>query len=233
MTNNVEKLKTQSLGTWTTTQEEEDRMFHGHFHHWRTMVDHLQEKNLRARDVLDFGCNQGGFLRMLYNNYPFATGLGVDIAEESLAKARGFAGGLPIRYESASVLDNVKEAFDIAFSHEVIYLLQDLDAHAQLIRKVLRKGGVYYAATGCHTDNPLWPKWHKVITEYSNIPVPNYSLNDYAAAFTRNGFAVELQSFKNSGFIMTEPDDHVYYPTLMDKLTYYAQHKILFRCTPR
>lgn len=221
----------KKLDTWTTTQEEEDRMFHGHFHHWRTMVDLMTETNLRNKKVLDFGCNQGGFLRMLYNNYPYAGAVGVDIAEASLAKARAFAAGLPIKYEPAAYLDSVKDAFDVAFSHEVIYLLQDLDAHARQMKSVLKKGGVYYAATGCHTDNPLWPAWHKVITEYSNIPVPNYALSDYANAFTRAGFGVELQSFKNTGFITAEEDDHVYYPTLMDKLRYYAQHKILFRLT--
>ena len=217
------------LKTWTTSQEEEDRMFKGHFHHWRTMIEKIEERDLKNKRVLDFGCNQGGFLRMLYNNLPFDRALGVDIAEESFEKANRLNPGLPISYQHADTLNGLEKEFDVAFSHEVIYLLQDLDAHAKTIGRVLKDNGVYYAATGCHTENPAWPQWHKAITDYSHIPVPNYSLDDYAAAFAKNGFRVEAQQFKSQGFIVTEPDDKVYYPRIIDKLNYYSQYKILFR----
>ena len=217
------------LQTWTTTQEEEDRMFAGHFHHWKTMIANVQERDLRHKSVLDFGCNQGGFIQMLYNTLPFKNGVGVDIAEDSLAKAAKRNAHLPLDFFSAAELDNISAAFNVAFSHEVIYLLPDLDAHAKMMRRVLKEQGVYYAATGCHTDNPAWPQWHKAISEYSNIPVPSYSLDDYAAAFAQNGFRVEALQFKSGGFITAEPDDTVYYPKLIDKLNYYSQYKILFR----
>lgn len=217
------------LQTWTTTQEEEDRMFAGHFHHWKTMISHVQERDLRDKTVLDFGCNQGGFIQMLYNTMPFKKGTGVDIAEDSLAKAAKRNAHLPIDFYPAAELEKTSSVFDVAFSHEVIYLLPDLNAHARLMRQALKPQGVYYAATGCHTDNPAWPAWYKAISDYSNIPVPNYSLDDYAAAFAANGFRVEALQFKSDGFIAVEPDDTVYYPKLIDKLTYYSQYKILFR----
>lgn len=217
------------LQTWTTTQEEEDRMFAGHFHHWKSMIGHVQERDLRDKTILDFGCNQGGFIQMLYNHLPFKKGAGVDIAEDSLAKAASRNAHLPAAFYHTDDLNNQEASFNVAFSHEVIYLLPDLNAHAQLMRKVLKEGGVYYAATGCHTDNPAWPQWHQAISDYSNIPVPSYSLDDYANAFARNGFRVEALQFKSNGFITAEPDDTVYYPKLIDKLNYYAQYKILFR----
>lgn len=217
------------LETWTTSQEEEDRMFHGHFHHWRTMIENVREKDLRNKAVLDFGCNQGGFIQMLYQTHPFKKAVGVDIAEDSLAKAARRNAHLPIDFYPAADLDLLNDVFDVAFSHEVIYLLPDLLAHARMMRRVLKDGGVYYAATGCHTDNPAWPAWHKAISDYSNIPVPNYSLDDYADAFAACGFNVEAMQFKSNGFIVAEPDDKVYYPKLIDKLNYYNQYKILFR----
>jgi len=219
------------LKTWTTSQKEEDAMFEGHIQLWRCMVDNIQEKNLQAKTVLDFGCNQGGFLRMLYNLNPFKKALGVDIAAASAAKADALNPGLPITYGTPDLLDGLEGLFDVAFSHEVIYLIQDLDAHAKLMKRVLKDTGVYYAATGCHTENPLWPKWHKYISEYSNIPVPNYSLNDYAKAFQDNGFSVEAKSFRYDGFIRFTEDDKGYYANIMDKLNYYNQDKILFRFT--
>lgn len=222
---------TTNLKTWTTSQEEEDRMVTGHMHHWRTMIENVQEKDLRSKTVLDFGCNQGGFIQMLYHTYPFKKAVGVDIAAASLAQAARINSHLPIDFYPAADLDMLTDVFDVAFSHEVIYLLPDLNAHAKQMRSVLKDNGVYYAATGCHIDNPAWPAWHKAITEYSNIPVPNYSLDDYAAAFANNGFRVEAMQFKSNGFIIAEPDDKVYYPKLIDKLNYYNQHKILFRFT--
>lgn len=220
-----------ALKTWTTSQHEEDAMFEGHIHLWRTMIEQIEEQNLRGARVLDFGCNQGGFLRMLYNMKPFHKGYGVDIAAESVKKAEGFNPGLPVTYGAPDLLDQVAGQIDVAFSHEVIYLLQDLSAHAQTIKKTLRPGGVYYAATGCHSENPLWPRWHKLISDYSNIPVPTYSLNDYAQAFEEQGFMVELMPFKPRGFIRFHGEDKNYYPRVFDKLDYYYNHKILFRFT--
>lgn len=195
------------------------------------MIGNLQEKDLREKCVLDFGCNQGGFIQMLYNTHPFKKAVGVDIAEDSLAKAAKRNAHLPISFYPAAELTQMRDVFDVAFSHEVIYLLPDLNAHAQTMKTALKPGGVYYAATGCHTDNPAWPEWHKAISDYSNIPVPSYSLDDYAVAFARNGFRVEALQFKSDGFIVAEPDDKVYYPKLIDKLNYYSQYKILFRFT--
>lgn len=43
--------------------------------------------------------------------------------------------------------------FDIAFSHEVIYLIEDIAQHAADMLRVLKPGGVYYAVTGCQFDN--------------------------------------------------------------------------------
>jgi SAM-dependent methyltransferase len=198
-------------------------------HHWRTMIENVQEKDLRSKTILDFGCNQGGFIQMLYHSHPFKKAVGVDIAAASLAQAARINAHLPIDFYPAEDLSLLNDVFDVAFSHEVIYLLPDLNAHAKQMRSVLKDNGVYYAATGCHTDNPAWPAWHKAISEYSNIPVPDYSLDDYAASFANNGFRVEAMQFKSNGFIVAEPDDTVYYPKLIDKLNYYNQHKILFR----
>lgn len=93
------------LQTWTTSQEEEDRMFTGHFHHWKTMIANVQERDLRDKCVLDFGCNQGGFIQMLYNTLPFKKAAGVDIAEDSLAKAAKRNAHLPIDFYPAAELE--------------------------------------------------------------------------------------------------------------------------------
>ena len=38
---------------------------------WRRMIDVSVPHDLSASTVLDYGCNQGGFLRLLYDRHPF------------------------------------------------------------------------------------------------------------------------------------------------------------------
>ena len=217
-----------NIKTWTTTQAEEDAMNDDHDYLWRQMISYIQERHLGSRDVLDFGCNQGGFLRTLYDQKPFREGVGVDIALDSLAVARQRAGRRPLVYDSVAALSNMAERFDLAFSHEVLYLVDDLDAHAEAIKCALKPGGVYYAAIGCHTENPQWPRWMEMISAYSHVPVQNYSLNDYADAFFNGGFSVSARPYRYHGFVPLKPAND-YFPNVADSLEYHDSVKTLFR----
>src|SRR5262249_27136175 len=151
------KSSMKALKTWAANRSEENAMNDDHRHLWRQMIMHMEERDPTDKDVMDFGCNQGGFLRMLYQMKSYASGYGVDLAEESLTLARKQVRSTePITYGHAATLANKAEKFDIAFSHEVLYLLPDLAEHAKVIKSVLRSGGIYYAAIGCHTQNPQW-----------------------------------------------------------------------------
>ena len=57
-------------------------MEEGHRPLWRHLIASITETDLSTRRVLDFGCNRGGFLRLLYSLKPFHQGLGIDIARE-------------------------------------------------------------------------------------------------------------------------------------------------------
>lgn len=145
----------KNIGTWYIDPDAEDRMADGHAPIWRHLIDLMLERDLSDKNVLDYGCNQGGLLRHLYAIRPFRRALGIDIAETSIAKAETLKGNLPIQHQVGGRLEGWSEEFDLAVSHEVIYLVPDIDAHAADIRQALKSGGVYYAVTGCHTDNPL------------------------------------------------------------------------------
>lgn len=235
MTRNLgDDMNMANLKTWTNNQAEEDLMNDGHAHHWEAMLSLLPDKTITPEtSVLDFGCNQGGFLRRTYAKYPFKRALGIDIAEDSLTVAEQKKGHIPVEYTTVEKFLEVQplHIFDVAFSHEVIYLLRDLNEHARIMNRVLKPGATYYAATGCHTDNPLWHDWHGKISAYSNIPVPQYALHDYVSAFKNNNFNVAFRPFGIQDYIKSEPDDAVYFPSPAAKMNYYAQHKILFRFT--
>lgn len=217
-----------AIKTWANSQSEEDAMYEDHLYLWHHLIDLIAEKDLTDKRVLDFGCNQGGFLRHLYDRSPFASGLGVDIAEASLADAASRLRGQPIEYAHGNTLFMHENGFDIAFSHEVLYLLDDLRLHARTIKNSLKSGGVYYAAIGCHTGNPLWKHWKNLISSYSNVPVQNYSLDDYAEAFFAEGFEVSARPFRLEGFVPLKRDN-AYFPRLSDSLDYHTTQKTLFR----
>jgi SAM-dependent methyltransferase len=168
---------------------------------WRHFIETVPETDLATREVLDFACNRGGFLRLLHALKPYWHAIGVDIAHESIATARTLAGTAPIEFEVASDLSAWRGRFDVAFSYEVMYLLPDIGRHAADIHAALGAGGVYYAVTGCHTDCPLWPRWRQIIAESTNAPVQNHSPEDYAGAFESAGFLVSVRRFGYKGFV--------------------------------
>ena len=71
-----------SYATWHSDRAREFAMEEGHRPLWRHFIEAVPETDLSTRDVLDFGCNRGGFLRLLYALRPFRRGLGVDIARD-------------------------------------------------------------------------------------------------------------------------------------------------------
>jgi 2-polyprenyl-3-methyl-5-hydroxy-6-metoxy-1,4-benzoquinol methylase len=60
---------------WQNYAEGEQQMEERHLRGWREIISLIQEPDLSQFSVLDFGCNQGGFLRHLHQAKPFKEGL--------------------------------------------------------------------------------------------------------------------------------------------------------------
>ncbi len=212
---------------WATSQAHEDEMNDDHAMLWRRMIALMAEQDLTGRTVLDFGCNQGGFLRLLHGIRPYERAVGIDIATESVALAVARRGLVPADYRVATDLAEFPETFDIAFSHEVLYLLEDIGGHAREIHSALKPGGVYYAAIGCHADSPEWPRWRNLIQTYSSLPVHGRTLDGYAEVFRTAGFQVFARRFAVDEFIRLSTGDA--FATVGEQLDYYTGVKTLFR----
>ena len=63
-----------TIATWNRNPADEEAMGAAHAPIWRRMIDVSVPHDLRDSTVLDYGCNQGGFLRMLYDRHPFKSG---------------------------------------------------------------------------------------------------------------------------------------------------------------
>ncbi len=219
--------ETARPATWYDDEKREEAMAEGHSPIWRHLISLMRETDLSDASVLDFGCNQGGLLRMLLAERPFAKGLGIDIASHSIGKARKLSAGLNLDFTVGDSPAPHKEAFDLAISHEVIYLIDDLEAHARDMLAALRKGGAYYAVTGCHTGNPDLDAWRKVVEQRTMTQIVDRSLEDYASIFLKAGFAVSARKFGYEDFI---PFGRDRWDTSYDNdLTYYRDIKTIFR----
>ncbi|MEM7724718.1 MAG: class I SAM-dependent methyltransferase [Pseudomonadota bacterium] len=223
---------TDLIDTWSTDPREEDSMTDEHAWIWREMIRTIPNRDLGSARVLDIGCNQGGFLRMLYDTQPFASGMGTDLAQDRVALANAAKGDRPLDYLATADLAKTGGGFDIAFSHEVVYLIDDLDNHGRAVASVLKTGGHYDAVTCCHADNPLWSRWRPMIASFSKLPVPNHSVADIATAFRSAGFEVSISRFMANAFVPTAaPSD--YFPSDVERVETYAQWKLCFRCVKR
>lgn len=195
---------------------------------WASMLASIKERSLKEKCVLDFGCSTGGFLRTLFHRSPFQRGIGIDVSAEAIENAKRAKGALPLEFHATTDISQFLRTVDLAFSYEVIFLLPDIRQHARDIFKALKPGGVYYAATGCHTGCPLWESWKPILNATTNLPLQNYSLDDFSSAFSEAGFTVSARRLRHDDFIAVDryPD---YFPKVADALDYYARDIVLFR----
>jgi len=217
-----------TIATWNRNPADEEAMGAAHAPIWRRMADVAVPHDISASTVLDYGCNQGGFLRLLYDSHPFKSAVGIDIARESVARAELLKGHRPIEYKLTDRAASLGRSFDYAFSHEVIYLLPDLAAHARDMQAALRGGGSYVAAMGCHTDSSLWPRWRTLSAETSSIPLYDHSLEDVSRAFAEAGFTVSVRPLALNAFMQVTIGSP-YFPRITDQLRYYSSDKVIFR----
>lgn len=209
--------------------EGELAMERGHLPAWDAMIRQMDEHDLSQKRILDFGCNRGGFLRRLYQQKPFARAVGVDIAHDAVADAARLAGSTPVVYATPDALTAEAGSFDVVFSHEVVYLLPDLAAHAADIHRWLKHGGVYYMAIGEYAENPLWPRWKEIVSAFSPVPPQTYSLQDMASVFHRAGFTVGVTRLDCRGFFDYDPTEMRYLHSPYELVRFMTSDMMYFR----
>jgi hypothetical protein len=88
-----------------------------------------------------------------------------------------------LHFEVADSVPRSWPVFDVAFSHEVLYLIYDLSAHADAILEALAPGGSYYAVMGVHAATPLMADWHRAhVEELQLAPGPYIRSGDGAGS---------------------------------------------------
>jgi SAM-dependent methyltransferase len=216
-----------STSYWRGAAEDE-AMQDEHGFIWKAMLDTI-DADLAGKRVLDAGCNRGGFLRLLVDAAGIAEGYGYDPASGAITDARRLAGDRPLSFEVATTVPKCWGGFDLAFSHEVLYLLEDLVAHASSLFDALRPGGAYFAVMGVHGGSPLMTSWHAA--DAAELGLPRlYELDEVARVFEGAGFSVFVANLK-LGFVPVSAHRHGHDDRgdLLAWLNYYNREKVLFR----
>jgi SAM-dependent methyltransferase len=207
---------------------EDEAMQDEHGFIWKAMLETI-DTHLAGKRVLDAGCNRGGFLRLLADTAGIAEGHGYDPASEAIADANRLAGDRPLTFEVAETVPNGWGEFDMAFSHEVLYVLKDLEAHAADLFAALKPNGLYFAVMGVHEESPMMPAWHAENAVELGLP-RLFKLDEVASIFENTGFSVSVANLK-LGFVPVSAHrhGHGHRSDLLAWLHYYAHEKVLLR----
>jgi SAM-dependent methyltransferase len=193
---------------------------------WAAMLRTI-DIDLAGKQVLDVGCNRGGFLRLLVDDCGIAGGSGYDPAAGAIDDARALAGDRPLRFQVSDDVPAGWTGFSVAFSHEVLYLLDDLPAHARAVFTALAPGGVYYAVIGVHDGSPLMAEWHAANAD--QIAMPRlYAIDEVISAFEDVGFEAAAARLAVR-FVPTAGHGHHERGRMLDWLDYYYDQKLLLR----
>jgi SAM-dependent methyltransferase len=197
---------------------------------WQAMLETI-DMDLNGLRVLDAGCNRGGFLRLLVDTRGIAAGWGYDPASGAVADARRLAGERPLTFETASSVPAGWRGFDVAFSHEVLYLIGDLAAHAQAMFAALDPGRPYFAVIGAHAQSQLMGAWRATHADDLGLP-PLRDLDELVDVFELAGFDAYVARLRLRFVpVSAHRARHGDRGQLMDWLDYYSHDKLLFRFT--
>lgn len=230
MQRKVDIMQTEALYDvwWKEPAVGEQRMENEHHRHWWKVLGMVQENDFSGLSVLDFGCNQGGFLRFLYEQKPFREGIGVDLAIRSIALANERKGSAPLHYEATSTPEQFAHRFDLAFSISVIYLIGDLKTHAWKLKQALRPGGVYYATFTDYSSNPSLPHIKNKINRHGSLPMHLHTLDEIAEAFFEEGFQVGIARLLPERFIDLSREER-WFLRISDRMQYEYEQAYIFR----
>jgi SAM-dependent methyltransferase len=157
---------------------------------WRAFARLFAPLMLPGVRILDFGCNRGGLLSLLCREeqgIALAAGIDVDTpAMRSILEQASERNGGRLLFSTASP-KRFPGQFDLVISHEVVYLLPDLERTYTRIRTALAPGGHFCFCTGCHTENALFPLW-KQSFEPMGVRVYEYGMEDHETALRAAGF---------------------------------------------
>jgi len=142
--------------------------------------------------VLDAACGSGYGTAQLVGAGGAASGIGVDLSQESIDAARARYGGTGAEFRQADILnlDFPDGAFDFIASFETIEHISDDSAYVSEMRRVLRPGGLLL----CSTPNRLVTNPGTTISEppYNPYHVREYTKEELHAKLSARFHSISM-----------------------------------------
>lgn len=183
------------------------------------------------KNILDFGCGDGGFLQLFDLMDNLKNGIGLELDDEliKIALENNQNSSIDYKIYQSEILKNYNEYFDVVYSQEVLYTIKDLKNHAKEIFNSLKKGGFYFSTMGSHIQNPLWSKRRALIRAEEKYYAYDYSLDEVADIFYEAGFRVGLKRLPLEYFmIYDELLTPAFSNSLLDLVKTTEENKMLF-----
>ena len=200
---------------------------------WSSLLRHVQaEVHGPVESVLDVGCHHGGLLARLVDLLHPRSIAGVEPSTVSRERAT-----FRLRKLAPSVLLLPPERWgeiptagvDLLTCHEVLHLVEDLPGLFRQIARTLRASGTAFVVAGCHTENPLWPRWGEQLRATGQTVVDR-SPFDILRAGIEAGLAGALRPLRRDGWVIYDPDRAVFkYSSVEELFDHQYRHKLLFR----
>lgn len=178
---------------WNKGSNGDEQMEKEHQMCWQNVISKIDSADIKDKNILDFGCNRGGFLRTLFDQYSFESGVGIDLAKKAIEVANASSLNYPIQYIQTDNILSLERIFNTVISTSVLYLIEDLHEHFDKVNKVLLLNGVYYASFTDQTKNPSEEYMMDQINLYGATKMQRHTLTDVVELLIHYGFEVELR----------------------------------------
>ena len=109
----------------------------------------LREIPIDAKNVLDYGCGQGGWTETLSKKFPEADLCGIDISARAVELARKRYPGHRFFVFDGATTPFEENSFDFIYSYHVLEHVSDIERSVSNISRLLKKGGYLCIVLPC------------------------------------------------------------------------------------
>lgn len=200
---------------------------------WLSLLEHVQtEVRGQAGSVLDIGCHDGGLLVRLAALLHPKRLIGIEPAtlsrERALFRLHKLADSVavlsPERWSTIQA-----GTVDLVICHEVLHLVEDIAGLFDQIARTLSADGTALVVSGCHTENPVWPRWSAQLRTEGKTIVDR-SPFDILRAGINAGLRASLRPLRRDGWVIYDADRATFtYSSAVELLDHQYRHKLLFR----
>jgi SAM-dependent methyltransferase len=204
---------------------------------WGALIDHVKRDiSGSPSSILDVGCHHGGLLERLAGLLHPKSLNGIEplshCRERAIFRLKKLASDLKILPPErwTEVRSN---SVDLLTCHEVLHMVEDLSGLFHQISRTLKDDGIAYIVVGCHTENPVWPRWKAQLQDKGEV-VFDHSPLDILNAASDVGMKGILRPLRRDGWVVYTPSQAVFeYSSVRELFDHQYFHKLLFRFTKR